>query len=290
MKINNLKFLDKYFPYMPYPKRIASSARLSGIKGSEQQRNEMIEGLNNNLFKLIDDAFEKKVKKGEQPLLCGKEILKCVKKVIPKIKIKISSENVSGFDAFVENIFDKNKKTIIGYAFSIPETIKKGSNDELLRHEMHHILEEAVAPKMAARSNTENLIGRLKNYTVYKNEEHLYFYEDNLYQKMSFKNTQEEIKYLNTIIKNHFKGFKTPSEEKIEVMQTWRHLLKSELNAYTDQAKFACKEKTPDEYLKDKYGDYLFEPKIKLIEQILKDEIAGVRKISAEKYGKKSTV
>ena len=290
MKVNNLKKLDKYFPYMPYPTRLAPSAILRGVKGTEQQRTELAQELNNKLFKLIDDVFEQKIKMGKKPKLDIKELLSCIKQVVPNIKIKISEKLNRDEAGTVENIFDKTKKTIVGFRLSLGGNLEQGVNENNLRHEMRHDFDSITQPKINARFNTANLIGRLPNYTDYIDDKHYNFFDRVLYQEKNYEDSQRELEYLTKKIKKHFKKLETPPEEKIEMLQTWRHSLKSEMNAYKDESEFACNGGNVEEYMEVEIGDYFFEPKIKLIEKMLKDEIASVRKISAEKYGKKSKV
>jgi len=150
---------------------------------------------------------------------------------------------------------------------------------------MRHIFDFITQPKMPARDNTRCLAGRLKNYGNYVEMKHYEFYDEVLYQKKSCKNSNEEIQFISEEIKKHFKKLNSPSEEKIEILQKWRSAMKTEINAYEDEADFIHKIFSLNTQLEKVEGEFLFDSKVKLVEEMLKNEIALVRKISAEKYG-----
>jgi len=269
-----------------WPERVASSAKLKGIKGSETQRNQLAEELNNKLFKIIDNVFEQKGKKRvkwKNPQIEKKELLDCIKKVIPEVKINIKYEKDPMYAAFIENILDRTQKTVVGFTVGLRGPVKKGQTTYYLRHEMRHIFDNVTQPKIAARNNTGILIGRLKNYDKNIDWKHFEFYANDLYQKVQNNDIKNEFNLITKKTNKYFKELNTTSEEKIEVLQRWRHGLKTELNAYTDEANYFNK-KNPKKHRKEDAGAYFFEQKIKLLEQMLKDEINAVRKLSAEKY------
>ena len=268
----------------PYPERIASSVRMPGVKGTEAQRSQLACELNDKLFKIVEDAFWRKTKKKEVPQLSERELLNCVKKVLPKVALHVKYQKDPICAAFVEPVFNAPQKTIVGLILGMKSALKKKKNEFLLRHEMRHIFDYMTQPKILGRTNTSNLVGKLKNYNHIKDMKHFDFYIGNLYRSRQCTEDQKEISLVAEHIKDHFEVLKSSPEEKIEILQKWRYGLKTEVNAYNDEAGFACKE-NPKKYLKESIRDYFFEGKIRLIEQLLKDEIATVRTGHAEKLG-----
>lgn len=289
MVINSVKNIIKYPFQKTSIERVASSARLFGIRGTEEQRTQLALDLNNKLFKLIDDVFEQKIKINQKPILKKVELLHCIKQVIPKINIKEWFDPTMEVDGRIKPMLDKSKTKFTGFMIITKTNIEKGVNEDLLRHEMRHVFDDVTQPKILARTNTDALIGRLENYDVNTDFSHFDFYNSFLYPPKTHAEDQEEAAFLTTSIKEHFASLNTPSDEKIEILQNWRSLIKTEKNAYNDEASFVNKE-NPKEYLEDAYGDFFFEAKIKIVEQVLKDEISAVRKLNAEKYGYKTAV
>jgi len=299
MNIGIFKSLGKIFGKpapvaQMYVPRVAASARIAGVTGSELERTQQVQQLNKKLFELIDDVFEKKTAMGEKPKLNEKEFLNCVKQVIPDANIKIKYNKKLHSEGSVDYIYkNKKEKTVIGYLLEMKAAIEAGENEGTAVHEMWHSIEKMVQTKIAARQNAKSLIGRLKNFTEAKNQKHTDFYCDELYQRKELKDVSDEkqLKVISSSMKRHFEDLKTPSDEKIEILQRWRYSLKTELNAYKEECRYICKKMgNPDTTFNNLYGDYLFAPKIKIVEDMLKDEIASVRKLSAEKYGQKAGI
>lgn len=200
MNISVIKNTSKYIEKKAHPERVAPSARLAGIKGTDQQRAQMALELNDKLFKLIHDIFEQKIeinKKNEYPSLTKKELMNCIKQVTPGVKIKMRYENRLGYFGSVERIFNKNK--ITGYVLSIKGKVKKRINEVPLIHEMQHIFDFITQPKMNARFNTDCLIGRIENYSRFRDVFNYKFYQDNLYatkrvNKLRYKQENYNIK------------------------------------------------------------------------------------------------
>jgi len=291
MQINAIKMFQKKLPpktsftKFAWVERVASSARLPGIKGTERQRNQLAYDLNNKLFVLINDIFESKIKMNQKPALEKNELQDCIKQIIPNIKVKVKYKKMADCIGFLEPLADKSKK-VAGYCLNLNEKLEKGINDDTLRHEARHLFDFVTQPKTIARTNTQSLTGRLENYTEKIDMKHFDFYSDKLYTDKVFKNDEKELEILTKKIKKYFNKSKTTSDEKIEILQNWRGGLISEIAAYTDEAIYMNKE-NPGKILDQTLKELFLEPKLKLIEQILKDEIIAVRKISAEKFGKK---
>lgn len=270
----------------PYPPRIGPTVSLPGIKGNQEQRTQMAKSLNDKLFGLINDTYEQKKQAGKKPFIGKKELLTIIKKVIPNVEITMGRVEDPRCAGSVEPMLDINSKTYESLLLKMNRGIKKGNNEDTLKHEMRHVFDYLTQPKIFARYNTVALIGRMKNFTADTNFDHFLFYNSVLYGPKTHKIDKNEIKFLTKKINEHFKELETPADEKIEILQCWRGLLKTESNAYGEEAEFVCKE-NPEQYLKDNWGDFFFEPKIKLLEKMLKEEIAGERALSAQKYGKK---
>lgn len=282
MRINSLENASKHFIQKVCPERVASCARLK-IRGSEKQREKLKVELNDTFSKIIKESFDKKIKEKQKPSLNHQEILDCIKQILPTINIRVGKERQAGINGGVKTLLDSTKK-VVGFALKLKSDVKKGKNEETLRHEMNHILDFVTQPKTLARYNTDSLVGKLANYNENRDLTHFAFYSKYLYMPKTRKSDEQEIKFLAKKINEHFEKLKAPPEEKIEILQNWRYSLKAEKNAYWDEANYMYKE-NPKQYLLVSYGDFLHEPKIKLVEKFLKDEITAVRQESAKKYG-----
>jgi hypothetical protein len=289
MNINIFKNIGKYFTHQPpCSGRVASSAKMLGIKGSEAQRTQLAGELNDKFFKIIDDEFVRKAANKEKAELSKKELVGCIKQVVPNVKINVKYINDPMSFGYLEKTINKGKNTVDGFVLGLEGAVKKGEDHVVLRHEMRHFFDYMTQPKLAARSNTAAIIAKLGKGSESSVSSHLDVYSDLLYQPKTFEDNQAEISVLAKKLNGYFKSMRTPAEEKIEILQKWRSGLKTELNAYNDEAKFACKD-SPDKYWKENAADYLFKDKIKLVEQALKDAISAVRKESALKFGPKAS-
>lgn len=267
------------------PGRLSSSAKLSGIKGSESQRSKMAYDLNNKFFDLINDQFEAKIKTGQKAKLNNEEILSVIKKVIPDVNVSVKKFTGKGV-AMMETIFDKQRKKAVKFELLLKNGITKGVNESDLRHEMRHLLDAVTQPKYTARNNTMCLVGRLKNYSDKIDDKHFEMFDKLLYAPKKFEDSKMETIYVKETLNEYFKKSKTPTEEKIEILQKWRYDLKTEVNAYIDEAQLADK-LNPKRYIKETVGEFFLLQKIEIIEEILKKEITGARKLNAENIGKK---
>jgi hypothetical protein len=286
MKINIFKNIGKYFTHQSScAGRVASSAKMLGIKGSATQRAQLAGELNDKLFRIIGDEFVRKMAKSKKAKLSKEELARCINKIVPGVKVVIKSEKNPRCLGSLDQILSRKKVT--GYILRLNDDVKKGENESILRHEMRHLLDYATQPKLSARSNIGAIIKKLGNGSDSRMVRHWDFYSDTLYEKKVYEDNQKELSELVKKVNFHFKALRTPAEEKIEILQNWRNGLKTESNAYADEARFACK-KNPDKYTEKDVGDFLFEGKIKMVNQMLKDEIAAVRKESALKFGPKS--
>lgn len=288
MNINRMQSasenLIKKFASKNIPERVSSSARIAGLKGNEQQRAQLASDLNDRLFEIINDIFEQKIKSKKKPKLEKKELLDCIKQVIPDINMRVVYKKDVMYDAFIKNITDKTKKTVIGFGLNLQGAVKKGGEDEVnLRHEMRHVFDFVTQPKILARSNTDSLVGKIEDYSKGMSMYHFKFYENFFYKPQQNKNIKKEMNFLSKNVREHFEALECQPEEQIEILQSWRHLLKTEVNAYTDQTKSAFKGEKTDETIEK----FAFRPKIKLIEKMLNEEIAGIRKLNAQKWGTK---
>jgi hypothetical protein len=154
--------------------------------------------------------------------------------------------------------------------------------------------------KYTAKFNTKHFSSKYKN-SVKKYDN---FYFKNLYEygaTCSSITPKEKMETLQKRMDKFFSDNKTSSGQKIEVLQNWRHSLKTEQDAYDFgfqameeiqtkrlQSIVNPKEKQYEQILsqiKDRYSysskqtkeAYLFSEKINLIENMMKEEIAKVR-------------
>lgn len=266
--------------------RVSPSAKISGLKGTEGQRETLALELNDKFFESVHSLFDKKISEKKKPTLLKNEILKLLKELAPGVKVEVKYEKEQGFCGGLETLIDSSGKKIGGFLLTLEKAINKGADEATLRHELTHFFEYITQPKTIARSNTDCLVGRIENYTKKRDLKHFNFYEKVLYTPKKCKNDEKEIKRITERINKYFQKNEVSGEEKIEILQNWRSGLKSELKAYTDEAKYTSN------VLHD--GDFetpldilFFEPKIKLLNKMLKKEIAGERALSEQKWGAK---
>lgn len=284
MKIHTLNTAVQKFT-ASNPPRVASSARLSGIKGSEKQREQLALEMNNKLFEFVHEIFDQKVKEGKKPAIYKRDLLKCIKKIAPDVDIKVIYEKKDDCNGSLANVFDNANNTIKGFVLAIRGAVKKDENEHTLRHEMRHFFDCITQPKFTARDNTQTLLGRLENYTEIKDTKHYNFYDSVLYNYKKFQNDETENKYITGRIENHFEKNETTPDEKIEILQNWRHSLKAEVNAFSDGVKAIKDISNPQAAARKILNQFFFVPKIEIVEEMLKNEINSVRKACAKQYG-----
>jgi hypothetical protein len=269
--------------------RFDSSLRFPGVKGTEQQRSKLACELNDKLFKLIHDIFNQKIKMNKRPTVNKVEIKQCIKEVVPTAKIDVIYDKCQDSAGYVGTMEETATKKIAGFVLGLRGSIKQRDADGVmtLRHEMKHFFDYITQPKSIARDNTTYLIGKLENFTEKKNDKHLTFYDNVLYHPKKYKNDEKEMNYLKGRLGKYFDKNPTPPAEKIEILQNWRGGLKAERDAYADeQVCISSDKEIVEAAVKEAKEYFFFEPKIKLVEQMLKEEISAVRKQHAKNYGK----
>lgn len=286
MKVNATKYACKNFVKKSCPERISDSVRIKGIRGSEKQREDLALDLNNKFFSIISDAFREKLKTRQKPILQASDIKQAIKKVLPKASIDVICEKNLDCVGYTEPQLNIKQRKFTGITLYLKSGVRRGLDEATLRHEMLHVFDYLTQPKTLARNNGSCLVGKIKSYTDNKDLEHFNFYDKVIYAPKKFKEDKIETECLKTRIESHFKKLNSSSEEKIEILQNWRCRLKSEVRAYSDEAPLANKN-NPKQYIQETVGYLFMEPKIKLLEKMLKDEIASVRNLNAQKWGVK---
>lgn len=292
--------------------RVASTARAT-FKGSDAQRLDMSNKVLGNFYNNTKDVF---VKNSE---ISKEQLEKELKKSFPGINLKCISKTESFDNAALETIFDKTEKTIIGYNLELPFYEKSGklflkeSEAEHLYHEVSHLGNFVYTPKLGARLNTNGLNKKFAGFEQRSNDYNK-FYRSDLYVDEFIDNLKmDEVKILarkekcTKSITNLFNKPEISSEEKIEVLQGWRNSIKTELSAFPNGMKYGNQleiaqaikqykgvQNLPKDLIASKtanmektrdwtvYNSYFFADKKKIIEEMLKKEIAKVRKNSAQ--------
>ena len=294
--------------------RVASSARAS-FKGSDAQRLEMSNKVLGDFYNNTKDVF---IKNSE---ISQEQLEKELKKSFPGINLKCTPKDKSLGTASLQPFYDESKKTIIGYDMQLPFYAKSGKlffkeqDAEHLYHETSHLGDYVYTPKSVAKFNTNRLNEKFPGFDK-RVGDYEDFYSSKLYAEDSVgklevngvKGLTKKEKYKKDIMEL-FNKPAISSEEKIEVLQDWRHSLQTELSAFPNGFKYDNKlaiekavkkyngiENLPKDFISlktkemEKYTDltinkdYSFADKKEVVEEILKNEIAKVRENSAKLY------
>lgn len=236
---------------------ISSTAKLKNVTGSIELRNKQAETLRAGFSKMLDDTFESKEKRGQNPTISFEELKQFYKNIIPNITVNIKKAAGN----FVMFNYGNKGEMIKGYDIGLKgkdDFIKKGDYKALsaLEHESAHLINYVTQPKIAAKKAAEGLskvIYSMQNDfydgIIYANE-----IEDlpaNLKKTLQL-DVNERVKYVKGLMNDFFGAFAFDRNEKIDILQSWRYSLKDELVAYKQDAQSAIKNKYPLDELSKK--------------------------------------
>jgi len=239
-------------------------------RGAVADRFKHSDEFNKQIFDRIIQLYDKKT-------LCGIGVIKnSYNKFLPENKnIEILPMQVRDYDEYgggtrVEAIGDN----LIGYSIEIPVNVKKKLNILELpefMHESTHVLDYLFNPKyiMNYRKMCEKRIFDKDYFRIYDK----YFYNTD---GMRENNKKEILKTAETETRKALES--VPYEEKIIFLNYIKYSMQMEKHAYEQGVKFAeyltKLGKPVDKESLDDYNKYLlFDEKIKMINDMLKEEI-----------------
>ena len=251
------------------------------IRGSNQAREKFVSKLNEQVF----DAFFSQINTSN---LRAKDIKRIYEKLLPEPK-KIEVKRYKGdkFCGASDYIYDSNDN-ISGITLEIPITNSKVAAEDLvtIMHENTHVLATLANPKQTAL--TQKLYKEGKYSSAF----------DTWYDKVLY--THEEIspsysiKSMSTKIVEATQDFLFGKncKDKIHLLQDARYLLEQELFAHNEEHKFAQKLKKMgidirENELEDADSYYMFSEKIKILKQLITEELQKARKKIQEKNERK---
>lgn len=159
-----------------------------------------------------------------------------LKKLCPGLNVNVKNNYSDLRNGAIGRNFSEN--TVIGYDLKLPFSGPKASdvvtkdNVDTLMHEVRHLMDFAYNPKYTGRANTIPAFNKFKGYAT-RSANYSDFYQNKIYASYS-DNFGENLK--NIFVDKNI----TPSE-KIEVLQSWRHRIKTEINAFSDGIKYENK-------------------------------------------------
>jgi hypothetical protein len=314
--------------------RVASTARIPGIKGSNETRAQMAYAKNEAFFEEISDIY---VKNNEITL---DEAAAAIKKHYPSnIQFAIGPKTSNRYEGVLRTSIINNVAS--SYTMEVPIIERNGKKVintlnpvDLLCHEARHFFDNIMNSKFTARRNITKLDKKLSGFKE-RSKEYQKFYDNYLYpyglgerslainQLSSKDKAENHIPELKKKIMEIFNKPQVTTEEKIEILQDWRHGLKTERNAYEDGANFQHKteikkqiketkenttikaalgmtaeefraklleikarELKENKYKNDDFG--FLNDRIKLLEELLKEEIQKARKGNTDKVQKET--
>lgn len=255
-----------------YIQRVAKTARLIGVTGSPAKRGKIADALGKKFSKMIEDTFERKEKAGQEPVITLDEIKSFFKELVPNVKLKIFktrkiSTHGTGFA-------DSTSTEIVEHYLKIPFTdgknfIKKSDYENLstLDHEKSHFLQAITEPKYIVHDTKGRLSEKSDKIQwdfydtfLYKNE----LEKLNLFTQNALKEDPSlRVGAIKKKIDKFFKQNSFSTREKIDILQNWRHYLKTEVKAYKEDT---CSN------IKHKYVINDLSEKIKRNEELILDE------------------
>lgn len=280
-----------------FKNKIANTARLSGVSGSEAQRKKLADDLCAKFSEFINDTFEKKENAGKKAVVTKRELKKFLKQLAPNINVKIKkSENEDGSLQYIYNL---GRKTVKGFYIKFPfkkfnEVIKKDDylNIAVLSHELRHFFTHITEPKYTINSAINKLSTRKDFLQLGFYEEFLYGDElqglSEIHIKALKDNNKKRHFFMQKYIEHFFQTNNFKPTQKIETLQSWRHRLKDERIAYKDffeagfynklKNKVLLRKKEINSILEEeKEEEFFFFGKIEVIEEMLANEIKTFR-------------
>lgn len=245
---------------------------------------------------ILDDIFPA-LQNDEQ--LTTKYFLDKLKKHAPNIKTKISplSEDSIhlGYCGGLNKIHGFSNR-IKGFEFEFPSKQDKYlSLDKIITygHESAHFFRAILSPKFTCRENLPSLPFRL----LINRNSPFHFYRDKLYTDSidlsKYEGKEEKVKKgairkVKKEIQEYFQRVKPHSNNKIDILQAWRHFLMNEKCAYETELELIKRVEPSEHESRQKIiNNMLLDEKIELISQMLKQEIKSHRKEHA-KYLRKN--
>lgn len=249
------------------------------VKGSVENRRKFVSDLNEKFFDSIQPMLEDK-----KPFLA--DLKKTYFLILPEKKkiqiIPLDKKGSETLDGASDYIYGAND-FITGMTLEIPVKRSKVSEDCLvtLMHENTHVLDTLANPKHTA------LTQKLYREGMYDFKRDNWF-DNVLYRTETDKNKDDVLKDVAEETEKFLKG--KAVVEKIAHLQDARYQLEQEMNAYSEQLKYAKKlqekGRSVSEYdLEDNNKLYLFPEKIRLLKEMIFDLISKERSKLAKKYG-----
>lgn len=235
--------------------RVERTAKLTGISGSVDARNNIASRLNKRLFLMIDESINQRVKSGGKAYITKNEIGKHLKKLAEGVVLFLEKCEDSKLEASVccEQV-EGQINSVYGHVIALP-FIKNG-NTEVLRqdkvyiasHELRHFFDGVTQPRTLA---IENRFARVKHMPTHWN-----FYEENIY--VDYPDEIDKAKIIPDLknkIDNYFSKHKTTYKDKIVTLQYWRYCMQFELNAMKDDVLASIRPEIVEIKSKIKRGD-----------------------------------
>lgn len=255
-----------------YIQRVLNTAKLPGIKGSPEARENISDKLCAKFSQMVDDKFKK------QGFVTKEELKGFFKTLAPNVDSNIwgSFRGVLRY-----NFTDNTYGTINGYILEIPLTdyknssIKKNDYENIrnLRHESKHFFKHIVEPKYSVSITKRKLPAYFHGEKLYEK----YLYENELKNIPIFKrfylktNKTARINFVKNKINDFFIKNTFSSEEKIDILRIWKCGLRDELSAYKSEVTKKVKVKP---WQKKFESHFFFSEKIKIVEKMLAEEMA----------------
>lgn len=311
-----------------YFQRVASTARLVGAKGSVQDRRQFAHKLNQKLYLMDSEIIKKRVESGGKAFITAQEFYDNFKKLTGKVGIKLEKNDSAMYCGYMTPAVNPETGQLAGIYLALPFEknnntwiLKQDYNTRTKMHESWHALEFLALPKYSARFHKVETLKReetsfYKKFLYTKNQKNIDFIknemskhlenpylnfsllerinimqnwrymlqsessaykEGNFYDRQElFKNTKEKIKKLpETYIGLGFFGndFNTFDLKTTKEKQLGLAKFKKEINVIEN---------------KKVNNEYLFEEKIKVLEEMILATITKARKNMAIKREKET--
>ena len=224
---------------------------LRSCRGNIQQRNQKAEKILKKFIKKIEPELNSA---GKMPLWKIKEFLL---QALPSKRINFDIVNANGQDS--QMVIYTNENDQIDYFDIMVEADKNGDfyadEKNSLYHETWHFLENITSPKQLARyaSISDEMFNKFCK-----------FYHSTLYSEV-----HHTTQYLEKKLKKFLSQF--DANNRINLLQFTRQLIKGEMNAFSIAEKYA-----PASYLETE--NYEFPRKLDIVNKALLSEICAERK------------
>ena len=216
--------------------RVVKTAKLEGVTGSDFERNRLASYLNKRLLVINNAHIQKRVQAGGNPHITAKEFKNSLEKAAEGVLFFLNKSKNDIYEGAVSHEQQEGRiNSIYGHLIELP-FVKRGSSYVLhekklstATHELRHFFDAITQTKILA---LENKISRIKNRYA-----HWDFYEKVIYfDHSSEKDKELIIPKLKNQIEMHFNKHKTSLTDRAITLKYWRSDMKTELNAYRDDA------------------------------------------------------